>query len=948
MAVCAAVMVCAAVATADEKQKDEITFRSARRLLLKGEYDKAAEAYETLSKQPDHRIRAACGRARVDLEVGAYAAGLERLKRLASSGESSADWHAHIAALHEAVGDYQQAIKHNQRAIELDENHYLAHWQLGQLMETIGRPDQAVEAYTLFELILTGGKLPTAAEDSVILGRGFYRYSVLERHANLVDRIQHVLDEFFDGTVSFVDADYWPARLAAGELRLERHWLRDARDEFEAILRQNPNAADAMVGIGRALLEEWDFEGVEKQAESALAVNPSHLGAILLLANTRMTERRFADAAALAERALAVNPSSIDALAALAGARRRGLGLKDGKQAIRDLQARAEAISRKPAAFHLALGRWLSQGRQFAEAEPHFKKAAEYAPWWPAPLTALGQLYMEIGEEKFARKALDAAFALDSFDHQTFNVLGLLDQLQGFARLESEHFVVKYDEKDAVIAPYFRDALESAYEEVCEDFESRPEKQTIIEVFPDHDGFSVRIAGRPFIATVGACTGRVIAMTAPRGRPPFGRFNWASVLRHEFTHTVSLAATKNRIPHWFTEGLAVYEEISPRSWDWKQLLGEAVRRDRLFSLDEIDWGFMRPRRMGDRELAYAQSEWMVEFIIERYRYESVLKLLKAFRDGLQQPDAFAGVLKTEPAAFDRDFAAWARAQVEKWGLPATQVEDPAEIHKAIDADPENAALHARLAQAELLDGRFEEAEQAARKALAIDDRQPLALEVISRLFVGKMLAEKDEDARRELMKQAEPFIRSLHRAAPENPLAVKYLAYLEQAWEHWNDAIGWYREYQARFPEDPDSYRRLAAIYLRRKQIDPALKQMESLFRLAEDEPAVARQIAAIQADRGEHDRAAHWLVAALHVDPYDIETHGALADAYLALKEYPKAEREYKVVTRLLPDDAIGYEGLSQIHAALGNPQKAEAYQRKAEALRGKDDGDNEAVQVD
>ncbi len=948
MAACAAVVFCDASAKADDKQKDEITFRSARRLLLKGEYEQSAKAYETLSKRPDGRIKAACGRARVDLEVGDYAAGLERLNRLSAAGDSSADWHAHLGALHEAVGDYQAAIKHNQRAIELDENHLLAHWQLGQSMETVGRPDEAVEAYTLFELIMTGGKLPKSAENSVLLGRGFYRYSVLERHANLVDRIQHVLDELFDGTVNFVDADYWPARQAAGELRLERHWLRDARDEFEAILKQNPNAADAMVGIGRALLEDWDFEGVEKQAEAALAVNPNHVGAVLLLADTRMTERRFADAAALAERALAVNPNSIDALAVLAGARRRGQGLEEGKKAIRDLQARAEAVSTKPAAFHLALGRWLSQGRQFAEAEPHFKKTVEYAPWWPTPLTALGQLYMETGEEKLARQALDAAFALDSFDHQTFNVLGLLDQLQGFSRLESEHFVVKYDEKDAVIAPYFRDALESAYEEVCEDFEMHPKQQTIIEVFPDHDGFSVRIAGRPFIATVGACTGRVIAMTAPRGRPPFGRFNWASVLRHEFTHTVTLAATKNRIPHWLTEGLAVYEEMSPRSWDWKQLLSEAVRRDRLFGLDAIDWGFMRPRRGGDRELAYAQSEWMVEFIIERYRYESVLKLLKAFRDGLQQAEAFAGVLEIEPPAFDRDFAAWARTQVEKWGLPATQVEDPEEIQKDIEADPENAALHARLAQAELLDGRFEEAEQAARKALAIDNRQPLALEVISRLFVGKMLAEKDEDARRELMQQAEPFIRGLHRAAPDNPLAIKYLAYLEQAWEHWNDAVGWYRDYQARFPEDPDSYRRLAAIYLRRKRIDRALKQMESLFRLAEDEPAVARQIASIHADRGEHDRAAHWLVAALHVDPYDVETHGALADAYLALKEYPKAEREYKVVSQMLPDDAIGYEGLSRVYAALGNSQEAEAYQKKAEALRGKGGDDKEAAQVD
>ena len=39
-----------------------------------------------------------------------------------------------------------------------------------------------------------------------------------------------------------------------------------------------------------------------------------------------------------------------------------------------------------------------------------------------------------------------------------------------------------------------------------------------------------------------------------------GTFNWAQVLRHEYTHTVTLGATDNRIAHWMTEGLAVLEE----------------------------------------------------------------------------------------------------------------------------------------------------------------------------------------------------------------------------------------------------------------------------------------------------------------------------------------------------------------------------------------------------
>ena len=93
----------------------------------------------------------------------------------------------------------------------------------------------------------------------------------------------------------------------------------------------------------------------------------------------------------------------------------------------------------------------------------------------------------------------------------------------------------------------------------------------MIEVFPSHGCVHAcqGQTGGPWLATVGASTGRVIAMDAPRkGEKASGPFNWAQVLRHEFTHTVTLGETDNRIAHWFTEGLAVQEEHSPLQWAW--------------------------------------------------------------------------------------------------------------------------------------------------------------------------------------------------------------------------------------------------------------------------------------------------------------------------------------------------------------------------------------------
>src|SRR5205814_8505784 len=150
-------------------------------------------------------------------------------------------------------------------------------------------------------------------------------------------------------------------------------------------------------------------------------------------------------------------------------------------------------------------------------------------------------------------------------------------------------------------------------------FHHTPAVKTFIEVFPTHDAFSVRTTGSPWIGTVGASTGRVIALCAPRGgENTLGTYNWAQVLRHEFTHTVTLSMTDNRIAHWMTEGLAVYEERVPLRWEWVPMLYDAVKKKKLFTMDNLTWGFVRPKKPSDRQLAYAQSYWICQYIEETF------------------------------------------------------------------------------------------------------------------------------------------------------------------------------------------------------------------------------------------------------------------------------------------------------------------------------------------
>ena len=244
-----------------------------------------------------------------------------------------------------------------------------------------------------------------------------------------------------------------------------------------------------------------------------------------------------------------------------------------------------------------------------------------------------------------------------------------------FGTKESAHFIVRYNAKtDPVIPFYFNDYMESVYAEVTGEYKTEPAQKTIIEVFPTHDAFSVRTTGNPWIGTVGASTGRIIALDPPRsGENTQGAFNWAQVLRHEFTHTVTLAATDNRISHWMTEGLAVYEEHTGLQWAWVPMMYHAVTQNELFDMDQLTWAFVRPKHPNDRQMAYAESYWVCTYIERTYGHDAVLKMLAEFKLGGLQPDVFRDVLHRTQDQFFTEFCSWAREQVSHWGYdPAGQ------------------------------------------------------------------------------------------------------------------------------------------------------------------------------------------------------------------------------------------------------------------------------------
>src|SRR5947209_1044131 len=170
----------------------------------------------------------------------------------------------------------------------------------------------------------------------------------------------------------------------------------------------------------------------------------------------------------------------------------------------------------------------------------------------------------------------------------------------------------------------------------------------------DHAKFSGRTVALPFIPTVGACTGKVVALASPRtGKAPF---NWARVMKHELVHVITLQQTEFNIPHWYTEALAVESEGFPRPQPWNKMLVERVpTRRKLLNLDTINLGFIRPKEPDDRQLAYCQAQLYAQYMLQRFGPDALMKMLDAYRRGLTTDRAVTTCFGVEKADFEGQY-----------------------------------------------------------------------------------------------------------------------------------------------------------------------------------------------------------------------------------------------------------------------------------------------------
>ncbi|MEZ5294136.1 MAG: tetratricopeptide repeat protein [Vicinamibacterales bacterium] len=479
---------------------------------------------------------------------------------------------------------------------------------------------------------------------SIVLSRDLLAGSAAEyvragRAAQALGRLQQAND-FFRQAVAQAPTDV-AANVAWGELFLQGHERAEAARSFQAALRTDAEHPGALMGLARTMAEE-NPPAARKLAAQVLSINPNAADARVLLAELALDDVKRDEAREDVDKALAVNPNHFVALslkAAIAWLERRPEEVTATTDAILKLNPTYGEVYR-------VMGQVAGRNYRFEEAAEFARRALtiDQSNW--RAFADLGAHLMRTGDERGARRALETAFRGDPFDRVTYNLLNLLDTLDGFETIREGDMVIRlHADEAAVMREYVPALAREALASLSKRWNFTPAGPILIEMFPRHDDFAVRTLGLPgMIGALGACFGKVVTLDSPRARPP-GEFNWGATLWHELAHVITLQLSKQRVPRWLTEGISVWEETRARpAWgrEMEVTFASALNAGQVMKLRDLNAGFSSPQLIS---LAYYEASLLVEHIVARFSEPSLRELVRVFSEDLDTEAAVTRVLK---------------------------------------------------------------------------------------------------------------------------------------------------------------------------------------------------------------------------------------------------------------------------------------------------------------
>ncbi|MCY4159539.1 MAG: peptidase MA family metallohydrolase [Bacteroidetes bacterium] len=644
------------------------------------------------------------------LQTGDYGTGLHRAQEMLIQSTQQEYVNYAMGRLYMAIGNWSEAEKAYLTAIQIRNDYWRAGLYLADLYYLRGNIRQSSRLYSIIHRRLRQGGFTTA--------RGL----AIGAQAAMRLGEYHEANEAIS-TALRLDEDNVQFLLWHGDLYRATYDEAFANELYGRALSINPYRPEIYVKLAEVTGSYAAKEGLVKQA---LQITERYSPALALLSQLHLLDGNYIEAVDVARAALNEDSGNMEAWAHYTAAQ----FLQGNEKAVNEAEETIKQQTSQLAAFYRNVSEDLALRFRYPEAVIYAQRAVESNPEDAAANATYATALMRTGELQSARVYLEQSYDSDAFNLYVANTLNLLDELDDFAILTSQHFTLRIhvSEKD-ILGPIMLREAEKAYVALQEQYGYQPSDRILLEAYNDADDFAVRVAGIPHVGLLGVCFGDIVAMNTPAAQADV-QYNWARTLWHELAHTMTIGVSNFRIPRWLTEGLSVYEEVRANpSWrrDMEIQFFTAYDQERLHELEEIDRGFTRPTFQGQVLLSYYHAYRVVEFMAREYGFQSLIKLLQALRHGHTEEAAMELVFGKPRKELDAEFRAHLKREralldpvLQGWPDMLTE-----ELHGGNLADylaeQGQGSFYGLLANAEkaFREGDLDSAESAYQRAVAL-------------------------------------------------------------------------------------------------------------------------------------------------------------------------------------------------------------------------------------
>ncbi|QDT62962.1 tetratricopeptide repeat protein [Calycomorphotria hydatis] len=914
-----------------EVARSEDLLHEARGHWLAGRYPEAIKTYEEAQQANADPALVAVGLVNCHLATGNHVAA-EAVLSTAIEQQPAARLYAELAVITFQKGDWEEAEQHVTSAMELDSNDLLARWMRLQLLTATGKMSEAERASRWFVRYYNRVQ-PTDPDELLYVALGSLQYARWRRvHAVF----NFVLNEICRDIRKADDRD-WRGHHLAGVILLEKFNRAEALDELQQAEKINPRAVPVLNALAAASLQDFQFEQAEEYLDKTFVLSEQDKDALCIKADLNLFEGDYDAALAAIEQAHQVAPKDAEvrgrriAIQAMLASDtipvptwqawldqfgQEDFNVGDSSHPVLQLLKKLAADNRSPGEVLFVIGSTFESRKQYAYAEVAYETAIRVMPRHVPTHAALGMLRMRTGDVDAAAPVLDAAFKVDPFHLRLSNTRKVANVVQSYATRRTPHFVIKFNrEHDELLADFMADYLEQIYPELIDQFGYTPPGKIPFEIFSrtkglsGHQWFSARMVGLPGVDTVGASTGLMVAIATPQeGRISY---NWAQVAKHELVHVITLQQTQFRMPHWYTEGLAVRSEGYARPAEWDELLLKRVPARDLRTLDNLNLGFLRPKSQDDRQFAYCQALLYTDYIVEQFGEDRLGKLSDAYGRGLTTREAIEEVCETPLENFEAGYLTFLDQLLTTIRRP-TGVLDPVDDSDSSDEleDWERQLIEARNAirQGELTKARelLEELEQEHPDKPVIIVALATVEQLDGLVATARYRLEQalDRSKPRRMILDASA---SLYRQEGDLVAAADIYAL---GWEH--------------FPQQLDYLRNSAELEYDIGLWSAAKAHYAELVSKDSSNLLARKRAAYLSLDAGELEETLEFAQEGLYIDVEDPELHWLIGRTSQKLGDTVQALRSMRLAYRFRPEDKAIQRTFVELLIDAGNGREA------------------------